>query len=236
MTEEDRIIPHDYELIGKIMLNLIANKIVSVQPKLNPSTTIYYTQLEFKNGKIVSSTVSEQKNVVTRKLKTVLSDDVHAMAKSIVTEINNELLTDIFNNCGTIGKREKADKDSIYSAIISASGVIYRKTYREGKYWIVVSPAVYQKYNEAFDLFKNGNYTVHCVEGSWKGNENTILIGRQGKHLFDHSYIWSPYIMIAKTPVVLDENFAPQREIIMRYGKFLSRQGPKAFAKIVLEE
>jgi len=175
-----------------------------------------------------------------RKLKTrwanytSVSSVLHSQQEiidSLVKEIEMEVLTDLRNNVGTLAKIEKAKmhEHSLYANICEVSGYIYKKICRirpeKGADWIVAPKGLLEqkdiptslKYHEAPEGFP----------------EHTILIG--AKSTEKEGYFYHPYIPFCDSPKINDPDFNPIPGIITRFGKNLTQQGPKFFARIVLE-
>jgi hypothetical protein len=188
---------------------------------------------------------SEDVCAKTRKLKTYLGDDfdytsdvaVYKLAGDLINELNNEHLTDIYNNCGTVavwdmatafGDTAKEKGESLYIKLCEISGVIHRKTLRGGTTFFVMSQKHYDKYGQYIDCFHK---KVYIPEGWDKG----ILMGYAGESYMDRGYAYCPYIPLAKTPIILDPDFCPRSGLLTRYGKKLFTTGAKHYARLEIK-
>lgn len=230
----EKAYPNSLELVKKVVPNLLAHKLVSVQPMLGPGGMVHYSRFKsVAEGAELKITLNmEQEDIAakTRKLKANVKEDVDVLAKSIVAEINNEILNDLYNNAGTIAKLEKDDKESLYMCIHNVRNLIYRKTLRQSKYWMVISKDVNDRYSDTFkNIFHNVN--LYVVDG-WK--ENAMLVGSDREHPLDRPYFWCPYIMFTVMPGIVSDDLVTNEAFLIRYGKKLLREGAKAYAKITL--
>lgn len=64
--------------------------------------------------------------------------------------------------------------------------------------------------------------------------ENVILMGYRGSQWLETGAVYSPYIPLIMTPLVLDpDNFTPRKGVLTRYGKKVTR--PEFYGKLYIE-
>jgi hypothetical protein len=239
-ASKDSKINNGSEIISKVIPNLLAHKIVSVQPKLGPNDLIYYTKWQYKATEdkeipfTIENVVESMENLAkARKLKEPYDPDVSVdkLAGKLVQEINNEILADIDNNCGTIITADSYDEEKLHANLCNLSGVIHRKTLVSYKKWIVISEETAKEIPKVLSWCSTA-YDVHVVKG-W--NRPGIIMGQKGENFFDSSYAWCPYIMLTKIHQEPDPEFLARPRYLIRYGKCLQRSGQKYFGKIKFE-
>lgn len=171
-----------------------------------------------------------------------------ALAESFRNEITREIMTDLRNNAGTVATSvivdDVYDYEKIYVKIVEVSGVIHRKTLRGGCNWIVTSPEIGMVMAKAngfstdFDFGVGANVIkVGVLNSRWKlfvdplFLPNNMLLGYKDAKPIDNGYVYSPYVALTETPIILDpEEFKPQRGYLTRYGKRLI--SPKPYARM----
>lgn len=262
--------------------NFIGWDIVNVQTMLGPTDMIKYMRFKmFAKDEFDGvgpqdweiKRVEEEDSVIakTRKLKTRLPygecqdlrsrynkeedevDLIDRMSKGIATEMNDEILTDITNNVGTIGKCEFTSWDALYSNIVQILGTVHRKTLSNKPNWIVTTPKIanvllrdYERVEPRSDIenkdkFKKVGILNHVLDvyeyPQYK--ENTILMGYKNKDnyvangVLDDGYYYCPYIPFGHNKVMAcGDGCCWKYGYYVRYGKKLLRTGSKLYAKI----
>lgn len=235
-------LPNALELVKQVIPNLLAHKIVSVQPILGPAGFVFYERFTHDiQDKTLSLKIHEEDIAAkTKKFKTQSNDltegkdrPVEEIAADIILEQNLEILNDLWNNVGTISHIEGNDVtfDQLYNATHNMNNTIYRKTFLNYKKWIVVGEKTFDKFARYFKSISNPPYVLHVVNG-W--DKDGFLMGMKGDKFYESAYVYSPYIMFCKTPVISDPEFCPRPGILTRYGKKLWRAGSKHYGKITL--
>lgn len=180
---------------------------------------------------------------------------LEVVATKIRNIITREVFTDLRNNAGTHSKRkvdvEEMDYESIFVNLCEVSGVIHRKTLRGGLNWIVAGPVIAKTLTRAAgmseatglseDVFEKAEGPVYLgtLNARWRlyydplYPKDEMLVGYGDEEQLLDGYFYAPYIMLTQTPVILDpENFEPRFGLMSRYGKKLSRPGPKFYGKM----
>lgn len=245
------------DLTKKVFEKFVGFDLVSVQPMRGPTDSVFYPAFRYSNLDDIHLELIEEKVVAkTKKMKSMLKFgddgeykvDINQLADEIRDDISREIMLDIRNNVGTIAKKKTKVADmsyeDIYINIVEISGILYRKTLRHGNNWIVVGPDIMKKFPEYLKLETPKNVARVCVLNSSRivivdplFPKNEILCGYRGEDGLIDGYIYSPYIFLGPTPVVLDpEIFNPRAGLLTRYSKKLTKEGAKAYARIVYEE
>lgn len=254
----DNLVKNSLEIISKVIPKLLAHKIVSVQPMLGPVDRVFYNRYRYGQSNqegVVSSPpynysdvsdfnlpdvklVVENEEIAAKirifKSKWSDEDSVDDIVEKLVQEINVEILTDIYNNAGTVTTLENINIENLNAHLTLIDNTIHRKSLLNFKKWIAVGEKCYQQHeNYIKSVIDNGLYEVHIVKG-W--DKSCILMGMKGERYFDSSYDWCPYIMLTQTASILSEELLPRKQFMIRYGKKLLREGSKHFGKIILNE
>jgi hypothetical protein len=224
------VVKDSLKIVSKIVPNLLIHQLVSVQPKLGPNDVVFYNRYRYakpedapESEERIHLVVESEDNVCkTRKLKTFWADDpnIDELAAQVVQEIDNEVLNDLYNNCGTIASVDKdASPEQLSSALAILSDRIRKKCLLNWKSWVVINENVVGKFTIPAE------FKVHVV----KNMTPYLLMGIKGDQFYQSGYQWCPYIMLAKTPHIPDSTFLPG--YLIRYGKKLLREGAKHFGK-----
>jgi hypothetical protein len=139
---------------------------------------------------------------------------------------------------------QKAYASKIYEAILDAANEIYKKRYVYPN-WIVTDPdtctrleklenfrvsdigtdrfsigrSYFGTLNNKFDIYKDP-WMPLAIDTQSKNYVGRMLMGFRGGSWFQTGYVYSPYVPILITPVLMDPNdFKPRRGIMTRYGK-----------------
>lgn len=145
---------------------------------------------------------------------------------------------------------QKAYAAKIYEAVLDAANEIYKKRYvypnwivtdpdtctrleklehfkvsDTGSSRFSIGRSFFGTLNNKFDIFKDPWMPIRAdvapatgVEG--KDFKGRMLMGFKGDSWFQTGYVYSPYVPILITPVLMDPNdFKPRRGIMTRYGK-----------------
>ena len=231
--------PELLDVVAKVYSNLLANKLVSIQPLLGPAGLVYYSKIKWQNDEVVEVIESEDVVARTKRVKAIGQEkiDIDDLAEKVIHEIDLEILTDLRNNAGTIAKRTNPNKEDMHYVISELIMTISRKSLHKPN-WFVVSPNFADKYESTLSHFHNAGYKIYIIEDFL---DNTLLMGWQGESLsqggpMKSTYIYCPYIPLGCLPPVLDpDTFAPRLGYITRYSKKLLRDGAKAFGKLIIE-
>lgn len=238
MNEISKGVDNDYkrkliQLVAYVYPRILAWDIVGVQPLLGPAGLIYYLSRRLSDENIAVE--SEDICARTRSLKRRITDDFGPkdVGYDIVNEINQEILTDLWNNCGFVGAinlqayTEKASK--VINDFINDEYLTRAMKYN----WLAVNHSTYRKY--AFDKMQfSRELRIHVSEGV-KG----VLFGYKGESYMDVGYVYSPYVPFTQTPVVLDPfTFQPSERVglLTRYGKKLLKLGSSYYARLGIIE
>jgi len=250
---------NDYPDWNKFSLDLVRNiyedfvgfHLVSMQPFISPNGFMYAKEFKMDSDaeefKINLRLCEYDAASKTKKLKTQVNAAWGEMDADLYREIQDEtareILTDLRNNAGTIMTKdfEPTSWEEIYLRIVEMSGIIHRKTLRGGCNWIATSSELGDIICEECHLERPPKTMspkfVGTVHGVWKliidplFPKNQILCGRQEE--LAPAYIYSPYLVVTPTPVVLDpEFFNPRRGLLTRYAKKLMRTGAKWYGRI----
>ena len=250
--------PIDLQLIYDIYTKFLGWHLVSIQPMLGPASLVYYPKFQRNevSEDIDLNLVSEEIAARTRKLRTVDLDSEGDLSERIANEMTREVATDLRNNAGTVATRTDADDRPLYLAMMEVSGVIHRKTLIDGSNWIYTTPSLaeelFEPYGKGATLVKSDAeiYKAGVMGGRWsvyvdtKAPENEILIGYRGREpdaysqrswYYKAGYFYCPYIALTKTPGINTEDFSSRGGYLMRYGKKLTREGAKYYAKLKIE-
>jgi hypothetical protein len=180
---------------------------------------------------------SEDVCAKTRKFVRRVADDFGPkdVAQSLIEELDTEFLTDLYNNCATVGcvnlKKYKVDKavrlEEALDGVFKMATEKMKTTFGTGEpNWMLVNEGVYKRLKPAFDaidLCKNISIYQHkAVEG--------ILIGRKGDSYMDSGYVYSPYVPFTLTPAITCGTFG----VLTRYGKKLLREGASYYSRVTI--
>lgn len=169
---------------------------------------------------------------------------VSAVSDEIIRELDRELINNLTNLAGTIKSFDFSLADGRYASekftaliigISDLSNQIAVKTRRGGATWAVISPNTLVALRHA----NNGSFTPATASGElspsatlFAGTLNgtirvfidiyattdTILLGYKGNSELDTGYVYSPYIPIMKSGVVIDpDTFDPRIGLMSRY-------------------
>ena len=236
------------ELITKVVPNLLLHQLVSVQPMSAPCGKAYHIDHYLTGEKIkigdyeLPESGLEIKTLEltakTRKLATYLTRPVNVdeTAKSLITEMDKEVLKDLWNNCGTVAYAPLWDTythEDVYCKIVEISGVIHRKTLHQRQLHIVVGRDFYEKHQDKLKWFLDKDTWRLHITDCW--SENGLLVLSKGASWLESHYVWCPYILLGQTPMSLPGNETPKMGLLMRYDKKLVA-GAKGYAKIIPTE
>jgi hypothetical protein len=234
-------------LIRRIFGNSLLGNFVSVQPMLGPAGKIYYMD---NGSLISDDTVTSTRRFKAvwcyegqQNIRSQNNLDAEAELTAILSqEIGLELQRSIFKdmiNCAALKKEidynclKGSPQDNFLILQNLITGLAKEnKEFWGGPFpnWMVVSAEVAMAINsyvdendDCFNIKKHkdietehGNISVyvdHLIG-------NNILLGYQGEDKFDTGYVYSPYVGLSQTPVVLDPNtFMPVKGLLTREAK-----------------
>ncbi len=235
-------------LVAKVFSNLKAWKLISIQPLLGPAGILYHmANARLEDGGIVGRIDTEDVCAKTRMLKTVVIKagatiaedmkdkaaylgDVDVLAEKIVTELDNEFVTDLRNNVSTIGTlKANAEvgpitEERLRSAIHELGEVMKVKLHGLKPNWLLVDPQLLERYPGAFAKLWEP-LSIYPHEGAG------ILLGYRGDAYFHSGYFYCPYIPFTLSPLREDGSYV----ILTRYGKKLLRDGAPHYGKVVID-
>lgn len=170
---------------------------------------------------------------------------VAAVSDEIIREQDRELLTELTNLSGTIKSFDFALADGRYASekftalmigFSDLSNQIAFKCKRGGASWAVVSPnvlvALRHANNGAFvpatptsDINPSATLFAGTLNGSIRvfvdnyATSDTILMGYKGASELDTGFVYSPYISLMKSDVIIDPtSYDPRMGLMTRYG------------------
>ncbi len=86
-----------------------------------------------------------------------------------------------------------------------------------------------------------GGYKTGTISKKWDlyvdpyFPRNVILVGRKGSGFLETGYVYSPYVPLQVTPVILDpDDFTPRRGVMTRYGKKMVR--PDMYGLVIVRD
>jgi hypothetical protein len=226
-------------------------KSLDPQGDSDPNTLYMMDPEASTNGTEISLGLTyKESSAKTKKMKTWRSHEEYeaegaadTLADEIRDQITREIMTDLRNNAGTVAtmamSEDEFDYERIYIKTVELSSVIHRKTLRGGGNWLVTGREIGKVLakgahidldEDTIDIKKIGvlnNRWSLIVDPLFPKNE--ILYGYYEP--FVEGYIYSPYIFLSATPVVLDpESFSPRQGLLTRYDKKLI--SPKPYARL----
>lgn len=213
-----------YAIIAEVIPSLLIHKWISFQPMISPNGLVKSLGRKFGQSFNKICFETEPVSSKTRNLKIPFSFNVKDISEKIKKIIELEVLTDLWNNCGTIQwdtQHIKCDASWIHGV----TGVIYRKTLISKNYWVAINKKTYEKDKKFYDNMKS--VSLYIVDG-WE--KDGILIGTESDDYRMKSYCYCPYIFLEPT----EKNEMPT--LFSRYGKRLSIEGKKSYAKIPFVE
>lgn len=170
------------------------------------------------------------------------SELVAALSDEIIRELDRELLDRLSNLAGTVKSFDFANADGRYASekftalaigVSDLSNQIAVKTKRGGATWMVVTPNVLtalrhanngsftpatgdiKAYSSLFAGTYNGNIRVYV---DLYGSGDTMLLGYKGSSELDTGFVYSPYIPLMKSDVLINpETGNPQVSLMTRY-------------------
>ena len=232
------------KLTRQVLENSNAFNLVSVQPMDSPhakftlpSGSHYWaSSVTTKYAVTWSPDAVQDLRVDTSNFEEILQE---AVATEVTCEIDRWLISEMVKNAAV---QRKIDFDLFYFDLFYKSGRELRgfikdqalKTVEElqdltGRYsnWLVASPEMVDLFVGQRDPF---NRSIHVNKvGIWetsRGNitvfedalmENQILFGYKGESNLDSGCVYGPYVLLNKTPAVLDpETFTPRMGLMHR--------------------
>jgi hypothetical protein len=224
------------DVVAKVYPNIIAHKIVSVQPMLNDTGLAYSSRMRKIDNVWKAMLESEDVQAKTRKLKALRPDDdkinVDLLSSQLINEINGEIIRDLNNNVGTIGTL--IGMKDLVNKIHELKNVVYVKSGRMPN-WLLVNTSFYEE--NKVDLTISSPMKVHVDDNVL---DNVVLMGWQGdvpksqSYRKDSAYVYCPYIPLSYSPVLNDPDFVPKPGFLTRYGKRLMKAGAATFAKLCM--
>ena len=172
------------------------------------------------------------------------SELVSALSDEIIRELDRELINELTSLAGTVKAFDFAAADGRYASekftaltigISDLSNQIAVKTKRGGATWAVVSPnvlvALRHANNGAFtpatassDISPSSTLFVGTLNGTVRvfvdiyASSETILLGYKGSSELDTGYVYSPYIPLMQSQVVIDPaTMDPRISLMTRY-------------------
>lgn len=239
-------------LVRRIIPNLAAFKLASVQGMLGPNSKVsYYKKNKLEETDLIS-TIKKLKAVWSYEAQQDLRKqhclDAEAeltaiLAQEITLELDRMILTDLRNGAalkkeidfdhlpGELPNEKFAlVQEHIYD-LATESQDLYGRPFAN---WIVTSPEM----AKAICVDDKGwNFSIgieECGElATDKGNikiyrdplfpVGQILMGYKGEVEYDAGYVFAPYVMLQQTPVILDpDTFSPRRGLLCKYGKIMT--------------
>lgn len=198
---------------------------VSVQPLMGPAGFIYYTSLI--SGNITVESREVYAGTMRRDIK--FEGGVTHVGDALIREIENEVLKDLWNNCGKVGccnLRSYNHNVKCFELRSYMRSLMDEMAFAiKEPNFIVVKPDIYRRYKSAFfDLGVGLNTYLHeGVPG--------ILFGYKGRGNTDSGYVYAPYVPFSYTPT-LDGG----KKLLSRHGKKLLEPRYYARATVFDEE
>lgn len=252
------VVPDSLKIVREVIPNLLAFKLVSVQPMMAPNYLVEYLRFKYVNKSLKPEDVKSLADLLNaserekpeinlviedepvtakvRKVQRLFQDENPTwqdIAKAIIKGFDLEILTDLYNNVGTIATADESMIEQPYwlkTRLFETAHVIHRKTLRGGANWIVMSPETHEKYK---DHLPPHRFKIHVIDG-W--TRPGFLLGYAGDSYLDRHYMFCPYVLVAKTTSLASEGFIPRQGYLTRYGKKLMTEGSKMYAKMVWKE
>jgi Major capsid protein Gp23 len=230
-------------VVKKIWSESLLPDIVSVQPMSNPTLRACFRQgYEYKREEVSAKTRKLRANYnpsYFQDLRVSQEESIkefsNYLSEEIKLEITREVITDIRNSAGLIVKTFDF-KESIDKAYDNLSSRL-KKYY--GEYiepnWMIRGPMDGDNFANYTSL---GIYDTNTYINNMKVYIdplfplNQAIMGYKGNE-YESSYIYSPYVSIVGTQVVLDpDSFCTCSGILTRYSKKLVANGAKVFARV----
>jgi hypothetical protein len=211
-------------LVRSVFTKLKAWDWISIQPLLGPVGILYYLRKRDEGIKVESEDIAAK----TRLLKRQVASDfgVEDVSSDLVNEIDTEVLTDLWNNCGY-----RKDVDLNVKTIEQFRQVIVllqdemRVNGHEPNF-LVVNPRIYHLCN---GVFANTDSNLKIYKHSAVSG---VFLGRKGTSYLESGYFYSPYIPFTTTPVISENG--KNHGFMTRYGKKLLREGSRYYGKITV--
>lgn len=212
-SQQDKFIP----LVRHVYRKFKVWDWVSVQPLLGPTGLVY------RGRRGISDTMVAR----TRSFKRRVAADfgVEDVSWAIVEEIENEVLTDLWENCSTVATVNLASYEQddrahfLKKAVKAICKTIEEKTSNKPN-WAVIGNTRYN--GIVFDDLKTFHHPG--VTG--------VLVGYKGDH-YDSGYVYSPYVPFTFTPGSLGDD---RKGLISRYGKKLYDSGSNCYGRVTVIE
>lgn len=240
---------YSMEIAKKVFANSLIFDIVNVKPMLGPVTFAFHKnpisidEFEIKQNTITAKTRKIQ-NLFSSKcniIKGLIEDEnyLNELANNIKNDIFNGIITDLMNNVGTVGNciYDENYPYQIYNDISKFSELILKKTIYGGLSCVIGGKSISKKIQEKHLHDKKINIDeikeptcIGTMSNTWKiivvpqYPPNEILLTAKPEENVADSYFYCPYI-----PISISER---TEDVVTRYGKRLSPNGSKFFAKI----
>jgi len=243
-THYEQNIDVNIKLIKKVVPNLLHFKLVSVQPLISPNGEIDFS---FGQWSLNEPTISKVRKLKARPTATT-DAEVEVIAQCLINELNNELLTDIRNNAGTIATWtpvQPIEDSALLPKILEVNWTIIRKTLsQESTKHHIMGRHIFDKWKSRLGGIKEISSNLYRMS-IWSSYIHIVDSYLHDDILFFHrydgyagsSYVYSPYVFIGTTPVAIDPDWCFCVGYLTRYGKKLERSfGAKCFAKLTIGE
>lgn len=180
-------------------------------------------------------------------------DVEYELEEAIASEVAFEIVAEHLNHLVKLSGKEEnftyVNRDSCKVSLNKMSIDIGKETRRGCGNKIVISPVMY----EALDLSNDSNFvaaepkfkisslfyagTLHKTMQVYVSTaipENTILVGyKGGSGEVDAGYIYSPYVMLLSTGMVMNpDTFQPEMRLMTRYGLFIMEKSSSYYKSV----
>lgn len=202
--------------------------LVSVQAMTGPEDRMYYTGLDERTNSVINQAKTRQigrdwwdsNNTLDENGRHNLDLEANRLAafcQRYQNEVTREVLTDLWNNCGSRAQAQYQDEDQLLSLIEGMSAYIAAKIKGRDATWIVASPEVVGLLKHLVSEWQeDGENPYHDEDGrryydqsvkyrgmlkdKWKlyenpvGRSSDVLMGhKESKNHYFSGYFYNPY-------------------------------------------
>lgn len=223
-NKNEEIVEKLVPLVREVYTNLNAWNWVGIQPLLGATGLVYFHRRREDSLAIESEEITAH----TRCLKRRIAADFGVMdtAPDIVSDIDSEILKDLWNNTGIAKEIDLNVKteDQFRQEVVLLQDEMKIKNYEPT--FLVVNDKIYRYYSKVFTNLdeKLKIYRDNTVPG--------VLLGHKGNGYYESGYVYSPYVPFTYTPISIESK---KFGLLNRYGKKLVRDGSKHYGKLIVK-